>query len=185
LFLCSALANEIADYHEPRCDTDPNLKHGLLPKAEPWDGMDQPKGCSQCALRVVFMGLGVAEIGQRSIPHVLGDLSDLPDCGRRDGGIGRRAYRPRWRAAGERVAVAWAAARRRGSQEGEKTDAKPTLKVDEKAYNSGAAFADDVEQIAALLDFHDVADEARRFLSLPRSDPAPVPFPSAVQPGRW
>ena len=34
---------------------------------------------------------------------------------------------------------------------------------------------DVIRESCGLLDFHDVADEARRFLSLPRSDPEPAP----------
>ena len=34
---------------------------------------------------------------------------------------------------------------------------------------------DVIRESCGLLDFHDVADEARRFLSLPRSDPEPSP----------
>ena len=34
---------------------------------------------------------------------------------------------------------------------------------------------DIIRESCGLLDFHDVADEARRFLSLPRSDPEPAP----------
>ena len=34
---------------------------------------------------------------------------------------------------------------------------------------------DVIRETCGLLDFHDVADEARRFLSLPRSDPEPAP----------
>ena len=34
---------------------------------------------------------------------------------------------------------------------------------------------DVIRESSGLLDFHDVADEARRFLSLPRSDPDPAP----------
>ena len=34
---------------------------------------------------------------------------------------------------------------------------------------------DVIRESCGLLDFHDVADEARRFLSLPRSDPDPAP----------
>jgi hypothetical protein len=44
---------------------------------------------------------------------------------------------------------------------------------------------DVIRESCGLLDFHDVADEARRFLSLPRSDPEPATKParSAVQVG--
>ena len=37
---------------------------------------------------------------------------------------------------------------------------------------------DVIRESCGLLDFHDVADEARRFLSLPRSDPEPAPKPT-------
>src|ERR1700756_4126120 len=41
---------------------------------------------------------------------------------------------------------------------------------------------DVIRERCGLLDFHDVADEARRFLSLPRSDPVPsaktIPMPA-------
>ena len=40
---------------------------------------------------------------------------------------------------------------------------------------------DVIRESCGLLDFHDVADEARRFLSLPRSDPEPSPKPLASQ----
>ena len=39
---------------------------------------------------------------------------------------------------------------------------------------------DVIRESCGLLDFHDVADEARRFLSLPRSDPVPPPKAARV-----
>ena len=40
---------------------------------------------------------------------------------------------------------------------------------------------DVIRESCGLLDFHDVADEARRFLSLPRSDPEPSPKATRCQ----
>jgi hypothetical protein len=51
----------------------------------------------------------------------------------------------------------------------------PAGKWTDAATGEHGDLLDVIRESCGLLDFHDVAEEARRFLSLPRSDPAPSP----------
>jgi len=51
----------------------------------------------------------------------------------------------------------------------------PAGKWTDAATGEHGDLLDVIRETCGLLDFHDVADEARRFLSLPRSDPEPAP----------
>ena len=51
----------------------------------------------------------------------------------------------------------------------------PAGKWTDAATGEHGDLLDVIRESSGLLDFHDVADEARRFLSLPRSDPEPSP----------
>jgi hypothetical protein len=51
----------------------------------------------------------------------------------------------------------------------------PAGKWTDAATGEHGDLLDVIRESTGLLDFHDVADEARRFLSLPRSDPEPSP----------
>ena len=51
----------------------------------------------------------------------------------------------------------------------------PAGKWSDAATGEHGDLLDVIRESCGLLDFHDVADEARRFLSLPRSDPEPSP----------
>ena len=51
----------------------------------------------------------------------------------------------------------------------------PAGKWTDAATGEHGDLLDVIRESCGLLDFHDVADEARRFLSLPRSDPEPAP----------
>jgi Toprim domain-containing protein len=51
----------------------------------------------------------------------------------------------------------------------------PAGKWTDAATGEHGDLLDVIRESCGLLDFHDVADEARRFLSLPRSDPEPTP----------
>lgn len=51
----------------------------------------------------------------------------------------------------------------------------PAGKWTDAATGEHGDLLDVIRECCGLLDFHDVADEARRFLSLPRSDPEPSP----------
>jgi hypothetical protein len=51
----------------------------------------------------------------------------------------------------------------------------PAGKWTDAATGEHGDLLDVIRETCGLLDFHDVADEARRFLSLPRSDPEPTP----------
>ena len=61
----------------------------------------------------------------------------------------------------------------------------PAGKWSDAATGEHGDLLDVIRESCGLLDFHDVADEARRFLSLPRSAPEPAPKParSTVQAG--
>ncbi|MGH7744879.1 MAG: DUF7146 domain-containing protein, partial [Candidatus Dormibacteria bacterium] len=61
----------------------------------------------------------------------------------------------------------------------------PAGKWTDAATGEHGDLLDVIRESCGLVDFHDVADEARRFLSLPRSDPEPSPKAAraAVQTG--
>ncbi|MGB5083281.1 MAG: toprim domain-containing protein [Methylocystis silviterrae] len=59
----------------------------------------------------------------------------------------------------------------------------PAGKWTDAATGEHGDLLDIIRESRGLLDFHDVADEARRFLSLPRSDPEPAP-PTARLPAQ-
>ncbi|HYL90499.1 MAG TPA: toprim domain-containing protein [Burkholderiales bacterium] len=56
----------------------------------------------------------------------------------------------------------------------------PAGKWTDAATGEHGDLLDVIRESCGLLDFHDVADEARRFLSLPRSDPEPAPKPARL-----
>jgi hypothetical protein len=56
----------------------------------------------------------------------------------------------------------------------------PAGKWTDAATGEHGDLLDIIRESCGLLDFHDIADEARRFLSLPRSDPVPPPKAARV-----
>lgn len=56
----------------------------------------------------------------------------------------------------------------------------PAGKWTDAATGEHGDLLDVIRESCGLLDFHDIADEARRFLSLPRSDPVPPPKAARV-----
>jgi hypothetical protein len=56
----------------------------------------------------------------------------------------------------------------------------PAGKWTDAATGEHGDLLDIIRESCGLLDFHDVADEARRFLSLPRADPEPSPKPARM-----
>ena len=61
----------------------------------------------------------------------------------------------------------------------------PAGKWTDAATGEHGDLLDVIRESCGLLDFHDVADEARRFLSLPRSDPEPSPKIAAHASTDW
>jgi hypothetical protein len=57
---------------------------------------------------------------------------------------------------------------------------RPAGKWTDAATGEHGDLLDVIRESCGHLDFHDVADEARRFLSLPRSDPKPSPKPARM-----
>jgi hypothetical protein len=72
LFLRRALADQIADHHQPSGDPDPRLQLDGF-DFEPTDSVDQPQLRPHRPLGIVLMRSRVAEIDQHAVAHVLGD----------------------------------------------------------------------------------------------------------------
>ena len=68
-----ARADQVADDHEPGRDPDTHLQQNTGGGLDLQHRLDQGKPGPHRALGIVLMGLGIAEIGQHSVAHVLGD----------------------------------------------------------------------------------------------------------------
>jgi hypothetical protein len=77
LFLRRAMADQIADDHQPGSDTDTRLKLDRF-DIEATDGVDRAQPRSYRPLGVVLMGLRVAEIHQDAVAHIPGDKAAGP-----------------------------------------------------------------------------------------------------------
>ena len=73
LLLCSTRADQVADHDKPGGDADPHLQRNAGGGREPRRRLDQGKPGPHSVLGVVLVSLGVAEIGQHPVAHVLGD----------------------------------------------------------------------------------------------------------------
>src|SRR5205823_14864549 len=79
LLLRRALADQIADYHQPSGDPDARLKRGGF-DSESTDRVNRTEPCPDCALGIVLVRSRVAEVNQNAIPHILRDKSvEAPD----------------------------------------------------------------------------------------------------------
>jgi len=75
-------ADEIADHHQPGRYANADLQRLL--DAQPADCLDQCSPCPDRALRIVLVGLGIAEIDEHPVTHVLGHEPVEPRYRRRD-----------------------------------------------------------------------------------------------------
>jgi hypothetical protein len=66
-------ADEVADYNEAGGDSDPHLQGRPGMCCELRNSLDETEPGADCALRIVFMCLGIAEIGEHPVANVLGD----------------------------------------------------------------------------------------------------------------
>ena len=73
LFLRCALADQIADDHQPGGDADPHLQWRRRDGVEPGHLLDQLQPGAHRALGIVLVGPRIAEIGEHAVAHVLGD----------------------------------------------------------------------------------------------------------------
>jgi hypothetical protein len=71
LFLRRALADQIADHHQPGGDADTRLKIDG-PHIEASDGIDDTQPSQDRALGVLLMGSRVTEINQHPVAYILG-----------------------------------------------------------------------------------------------------------------
>jgi hypothetical protein len=80
---CAApLAKQIADHGEPGGGTEPHPQ--ILPRRQSADRLDHRKPSAHRPFGVVLMRLGIAEIYQYPIAHVLGDKAVEAGHGRGD-----------------------------------------------------------------------------------------------------
>jgi hypothetical protein len=81
LLLCGAFADQVADDDDAGGNGDANLKRDIMTGAQRSDRFDKRQGAAHSPLGIVFMGLGIAEVGEHAVTHVLGDeataLGDL------------------------------------------------------------------------------------------------------------
>ena len=73
LLLGGARADEVADHDEPSGDADAHLQGNAGGGLELRHRLDQRKPGLHGAFGVMLVGLGIAEIGQHPVAHVLGD----------------------------------------------------------------------------------------------------------------
>ena len=83
--LCLALADEFADHYGPCCDPNPHSEPRLASGCQIGDGLDDRERCVDRALGVAFARLGIAEIGEDPIAHVLSQEPVVPLDDRRYG----------------------------------------------------------------------------------------------------
>ena len=73
LLLRRALANQIADDHQPGADPDPHLQRRPRRRVEPGHLLHELQRRAHRALGIVLVGPRIAEISQHPVAHVLGD----------------------------------------------------------------------------------------------------------------
>jgi hypothetical protein len=73
LLLCGALADEIADHHEPGGDAHAHLQLADGGRVEPADRGDDVETGADGPLGIVFVGARIAEVNQHAVAHVFGD----------------------------------------------------------------------------------------------------------------
>ena len=73
LFLRGALADQIADDHQPGGDADPHLQWRRRGGVEPGHRLDQRQPGPHRALGIVLVGPRIAEIGEHAVAHILRD----------------------------------------------------------------------------------------------------------------
>jgi hypothetical protein len=69
--LSFARADKIAHYNESRRDPDPHLQWARRDGRELWHCLDQSKSGANRALGIMLVRLGIAEIGQDAVAHIL------------------------------------------------------------------------------------------------------------------
>jgi hypothetical protein len=75
--LCLSRAQEIADDHNPGRNPHPHVQRRAGGGLKLRRGLDDCQPSSHCALRVVLVRLRIAEIGEHSVAHVLGDEAPI------------------------------------------------------------------------------------------------------------
>ena len=72
-FLRLSRSDQVADHDQPGCDPDPHLQGQSSRGDELGHRFDEREAGLHRALGVVFMSLGIAEIDQYAVAHILGD----------------------------------------------------------------------------------------------------------------
>jgi len=84
-FLRLSRSNEVTDHDEPSGDADAHLQRSVGSGLQHRHRLDQPKPGEDGAFGVMLVGLGIAEISQHPVAHILGDetagLGDLLGAG--------------------------------------------------------------------------------------------------------
>jgi hypothetical protein len=74
-FLCRAMADQIADHHQPGGDPGPRGQANAIAGPQLANRGDRGHGSAHRPFGLVFMSLRPAEIGQHAIAHELGDIT--------------------------------------------------------------------------------------------------------------
>ena len=77
LLLGRPRADEVANHHEPGRDPDTHLQGRAGRGGELRHRLDEGKPGPHSALGIILVGLGIAEIGEHAIAHVLGNESAI------------------------------------------------------------------------------------------------------------
>jgi hypothetical protein len=77
LLLGRSCSDQVADYYQPCRDPDTHLQRRVGTSGELWNSLDETEPGADRALRIVLMRLGVAEIRENTIAHVLGDKAAI------------------------------------------------------------------------------------------------------------
>ena len=75
LLLGAAVADQVADHHEPGRDADPGLEPEVGPRRQRRDRLDQLEAGAHRPLGVALVGLRIAEVGEHAVAHVLGEMA--------------------------------------------------------------------------------------------------------------
>jgi len=73
LLLCRSCSDQVADHNEAGRDADTNLQGRTGIRGKLRNRLDQTEPGANSALSIMFMRLGVAEIGENAVAHVFGD----------------------------------------------------------------------------------------------------------------
>jgi hypothetical protein len=73
LLLGRSCSDQVADYNKAGRDPDPNLQGRTSIRGDLWNCLNKIEPGANCPLSIMFMRLGVTEIGENAVAHVFCD----------------------------------------------------------------------------------------------------------------